>query len=88
MKVKKVINNNLVKSYNEKNEEILVMGCGIGFKKSIGDEIDESKIEKIYISKDKEVSNKLITLLENLPIEYIQSANEIISYAKISLGKK
>lgn len=88
MKVKKVINNNLVKSYNEKNEEILVMGCGIGFKKSIGDEIDESKIEKIYISKDKESSNKLITLLENLPIEYIQSANEIISYAKISLGKK
>ncbi|WP_250278515.1 BglG family transcription antiterminator LicT [[Clostridium] colinum] len=88
MKVKKVINNNLVKSFNENNQEILVMGCGLGFKKSEGDDIDEDKIEKIYISKDKETSNKLISLLEKLPLEYIQAANEIVSYAKVSLGKK
>ena len=88
MKIKKVINNNLVKSINENNEEVLVMGCGLGFKKQIGDDIDEDKIEKIYISKDKETSNKLIKLLEKMPIEYIQTTNEIVSYAKVSLGKK
>lgn len=46
MEIKKVINNNLVKSFNDKNQEVLVMGCGIGFKKLAGDIIDETKIEK------------------------------------------
>ena len=43
MKIKKVINNNLVKTQNEKKQELLVMGCGLGFQKHAGDMIDESK---------------------------------------------
>ena len=68
MEIKKVINNNLVKSVNDKNQEVLVMGCGLGFKKIVGDTIDETKIEKIYIANDKETSNKMVTLLEKVPI--------------------
>lgn len=33
MKVNKVINNNLVRSFDEKGNEVLVMGCGLGYKK-------------------------------------------------------
>lgn len=88
MEIKKVINNNLVKLFNDKNQEVLVMGCGLGFKKIVGDTIDETKIEKIYIANDKEASNKMVTLLEKVPIEHIQTANGIISFAKVSLGKK
>lgn len=88
MEIKKVINNNLVKSFNDKNQEVLVMGCGIGFKKLAGDIIDETKIEKIYVADNKEMSNKLVNLLEKVPIEHFQTANEIISFAKVSLGKK
>ena len=40
MKVIKVINNNIIKSYDAKNQEVLVMGCGIGFKKKPGDEVE------------------------------------------------
>ena len=88
MKVVKVINNNLIKSFDDKNNEILVMGCGLGFKKVPGDEIDGSLIEKIYTVNEKTNSSQLIQLLEKIPIEQIQTTNEIISFAKASLGKK
>lgn len=88
MKVDKVINNNLVRSYDEKGREALIMGCGLGFKKKPGDEIDESLVEKVYISASHERSNKLAAILENIPYENVQVTNEIISYARQSLGKK
>lgn len=88
MKVVKVINNNLIKSVDDKNNEILVMGCGLGFKKVAGDEIDESLIERVYTCNEKTNSSQLISLLEKIPLEHIQATNEIISFAKASLGKK
>lgn len=88
MKVDKVINNNLVRSYDEKGREALIMGCGLGFKKKPGDEIDESLVEKVYVSASHERSDKLAAILENIPYENIQVTNEIISYARQSLGKK
>ncbi|SFR94108.1 BglG family transcription antiterminator LicT [Anaeromicropila populeti] len=88
MKVVKVINNNLIKSYDEQHNEILVMGCGLGFKKSPGDEVNTSAIEKIYTCADKTSSHQLIGLLEKIPLEHVQVTNEIISFAKASLGKR
>lgn len=88
MIIDKVIGNNLVRSFDEKGKEILIMGCGIGFNKKAGQEVDAEKVEKIYSVEDKQHSNKLMTLLSGIPIEHIQTSNEIISYAKCSLGKK
>lgn len=88
MKVSKVINNNLVRSRDEKDQEILVMGCGLGFKKKVGDEIDQTKVERIYTCNDKVSSNRLISLLEKIPLEHVQVTNEILSYARVALGKK
>lgn len=73
---------------DDKNNEILVMGCGLGFKKVAGDEIDESLIERVYTCNEKTNSSQLISLLEKIPLEHIQATNEIISFAKASLGKK
>ena len=88
MKIDKIINNNLIRTFDNNGKEILVMGCGLGFQKKIGDTIDRSKIEKIYAIENKSDSNKLMTLLSEIPLEYIQVSNEIISYAKYSLGKR
>ena len=88
MTVDKVINNNLVRSINDKNQEVLVMGSGLGFKKHPGDPIDEQKIEKIYILSQNDGSGqRLELLLSKIPIEYIRVANDIISRARFSLGK-
>ena len=88
MKLDKIINNNLIRTFDNNGKEILLMGCGLGFQKKIGDTIDRSKIEKIYAIENKNDSNKLMNLLSEIPLEYIQVSNEIISYAKYSLGKR
>lgn len=88
MKIDKIINNNLIRAFDDNNKEVLVMGCGLGFKKKIGESIDKSKIEKIYSLENKNYSNKLVELLSDIPLEVIQTTNEIVSYARYSLGKK
>ncbi|MGX7149070.1 beta-glucoside operon transcriptional antiterminator [Enterococcus sp. DIV0840] len=88
MEVKKVINNNIVKSLDADNHEVLVMGKGIGFKKNVGDVIDDALIEKVYTSNADLNTNKLTQLLSNVRLEHLQVANEIIGFAKVSLGKK
>ena len=88
MKVLKVINNNIVKSLDSENNEVIVVGRGLGFKKNPGDHISSELIERVYTSKNNKESNKLTELLEKVPLEYIQVSNEIISFAKLSLGKK
>ena len=88
MKIKKVVNNNIVISDDSSDKEVVVMGRGIGFQKKIGEAIDESMIEKVYIDSDELSVSKLTQLLSEIPLEHIQVANEIISFAKVSLGQK
>lgn len=64
------------------------MGKGIGFQKKVGDPIDNGLIEKVYTSNKDMSTNKLTQLLANVQLEHLQVANEIISFAKVSLGKK
>ena len=44
MKIGKILNNNVVVIYQGETEKI-VMGCGIAFKKKVGDSIDENNID-------------------------------------------
>ena len=87
MKVDKVINNNLVRSHDDADREIMVMGSGLGFKKKPGDPIEKEKIEKIYILQGEEQGRHMEELLSEMPLECIQAANEIVDYAVVSLGK-
>ena len=63
------------------------MGCGLGFKKQVGEEIDETKIEKIYTIDEEKAANQLETVLSEMSLELIQITNDIVDYAKVSLGK-
>lgn len=88
MKITKVINNNVVCAFNEVNKEVVIMGKGLGFKAKEGMEIDELKIEKIFVMDSKSSIEKFKQLLENLPMEHFNVSNEIITYAKDILGVK
>ena len=88
MVINRLLNNNVVITIDSTGEEIIVMGKGIGYKKSKGDTIDEEKINKIFRISNKDISNKLQELLDNIPIEFIKICNEIIEYAEDKLNKK
>ena len=88
MLISKVINNNIVRSIDEENREVLVMGSGIGFNKSAGEVIIAEKIEKIYILNDDINSLRFEELMSQIPIEVIKLTNQIVDFGKVSLAKE
>ena len=88
MVIVKTVNNNVVISQNPvSGEELVLIGRGIGFQKKTGDEIDESKIQKQFHPAHHKNSDQYMALLEKIPFEYMRVADDIIAYAKCSLGK-
>lgn len=87
MKIHKVLNNNMVRSINEQNQEVIVLGKGLGFKKQPGDEINQSIIEKIYTLNDDNYSVKLESILSSFDFENIQLTNEIVELAEQRMNK-
>lgn len=88
MKIVRLINNNILCSLDENGNEIIVTGCGIGFKRKAGEELDPSKVEKIYHMKDKKSQNKLQELVEEIPLERMVVCSDLIEYFKTKLTSK
>lgn len=85
MFIKSIMNNNAILAINDSQKEVIVRGSGIGFKKSIGDMVDLTKIEKTYILTNSEVKNRLEQLLNTVSDEYFEISDEIIILAKTRL---
>jgi len=85
MIIKKIFNNNAILAKDSDKHEFVVMGCGVGFKRSLGEKVDESLIEKTFILKQKDASEKFKLLLEDIPSEYVSLCYDIIEYAKNTL---
>lgn len=88
MIIEKIFNNNAIVAKDSDNRELVVMGRGIGFKKSVGEKVDETLIEKTFILKQNDASEKFKLLLEDIPTEYVSVCYDIIEYAKNMLNTK
>lgn len=88
MRIEKIFNNNVVVVKDDNDMEKIVMGRGIAFKKKVGEEFDQSKIDKVFTLSNKEAVNKFQELIVDISIEHMELAEEIISYAKMQQGKK
>ena len=89
MIIEKVLNNNVVVSIDPKTKkEIILLGSGIAFNRKIGQEVDESKIEKTFILDDKTLGNKFKKLINQIPDGVFQLSHEIISHASKELNVK
>lgn len=82
-----VINNNVVSAVNERHQERILVGKGVGFKVRKGDMVDMSKVEKEYFLKSKTISGKLYALLAQTPEIYMEIADKIVKKANEALDK-
>ena len=82
MKILRVINTNSVLVKDSDGNETILLGAGIGYKQRPGKPVDETKIEKCFVLKDKTQQNRFQALVNNIPQEYIIVAEQIISLAK------
>ncbi len=88
MNILKIINNNIVSALDERGEEIIVMGKGLGFQAKAGNIINADKIEKVFRLNDESETGKFKDLLKAMPLEHIQISVEIIEYAKSVINKR
>ena len=86
MEISKVLNNN-VAVVIENNEEKIVMGRGICFKKKSGDTIEPEIIDKVFYLQNQEVLSRFKELVVDIPLEYLEIGEEIMDEARLSLGK-
>lgn len=82
LKIKKILNNNVVLSENKDAHEVVVMGKGLAFQKKIGEAIDTHKIEKVFTSRNNVFSEHFSQLMSEVAPEYIELASEIIEDSK------
>ncbi|MGG5216380.1 transcriptional antiterminator BglG [Rahnella variigena] len=87
MKIAKILNNNVVVVVNDQQREQVVMGRGLAFMKKTGDELDDSKIEKIFALQSDELVAHLTELLSHIPMEVMTTCDQIITLARGRLGK-
>lgn len=87
MRIDKIINNNIVSVLEADGKELIVVGRGLGFGAKPGQEIPESRIEKVFRLDDQGSFDKFKELLVNLPLEHIAISAEIINYAKSVLNR-
>lgn len=87
MRIKKVINNNII-VVDKNDQEIILMGRGLGFKKHTGDAVIPDRVEKEYYPKSQQSIDQLSSLLTNIELEDIRSASKIIMYARNKLSSE
>ena len=72
MKVIKCINNNVISCCGEDGREMVAMGRGLGFSVRPGDEIDDSRVEKLFRMENTEQTQKLTDLFASLPSREVE----------------
>lgn len=82
MKIKKILNNNLVLARDSQGNEVIVKGKGIGFNKQRFDTIEPDIIEKIFTPEDKNKSKELQSFLTSIPGEYLDFVQEFVDEIK------
>ena len=89
MYIEKLLNNNAFISLDENGDEIIVMGKGIAFGKKGNQKVDLTNLNyKIFSCKNKNINNKLISIVSDLSQEYILLTRKIISTFEKEYNKK
>lgn len=88
MRIKKVINNNVLCTIDEHAGEMIVTGKGIGYGKRVGEFVEDSQIEKIYRMEDRGWQKKLRELVSQIPIEHLELTGRLLEKIKKVIGKE
>lgn len=82
MRVVKVLNNSLILALDDDGKEVILMGKGIGFRKSTGARLKKEDIQKVFVVREREISRNIIRLAADIDEVYFDMAKSIIDYGK------
>lgn len=82
LRIKKVINNNILCVVDNSGNEMIVTGKGLGFQRKTGERADPALFEKTYHMENKAEQRKLRELCQQIPIEHLRLTQDLIEYIK------
>lgn len=88
MLIHKILNNNVIVVLEKNDEEKIMMGRGLAYKKKVGDTIDLANVDKTFSLSSHELSDNFIQLINDIPFEVFSLSDDIIAFAQAALKKK
>lgn len=88
MRIKKILNNNVVMIDDQFGEEAIVWGKGLAFNKKVGDLVDVAVIEKVFPVSDSEIFFKLQDVMKDIPIDYFEITSQILEMVEKEISEK
>lgn len=85
----KVLNNNVILAFDmNKNQELIIVGKGVGFGHRKNDilKLSNNEIEKLFITYDKKMKNQYYQLINFLDEDVMAVSEELIAMGEKSLG--
>ncbi|MCC0728076.1 MULTISPECIES: BglG family transcription antiterminator LicT [unclassified Clostridioides] len=83
MIIQQIYNNNVVLVLDEnQKKELILTGCGIGFQKKKGQEVDKSKIERTFVTQDESFIDKIGKLASQVDEKFFEVSTEVIAHAE------
>lgn len=76
----RVINNNIVITKNNQNQEYIAIGKGLGYRKNVNDRVLPNEIQKKYVLMSN--SNYIFHILEYIPFEVLELTEKIVDLAQ------
>lgn len=83
MIIQKIYNNNVVLVMDsESKKELVLAGCGIGFQKKVGQQVEQSKIEKKFVTENEALTKQITKVVTEVDENIFNISSKIIEYAK------
>ncbi|MFC0521992.1 glucose PTS transporter transcription antiterminator GlcT [Pontibacillus salicampi] len=86
--VERVLNNNVLVAVQENQEEVILIGKGIGFGKKKGYEVDLDSVEKLYRLEDASAQEKYKQLLPQINEEFVGFMNDVMDHIEERMNNK
>lgn len=85
MRIKKVINNNILCVIDEKGRESIVTGRGLGFGRKVGQFVEPAAVEKTYRMEDRAGQRRLRELVEQIPLDHLQLTEDLLAQIRAEI---
>lgn len=82
VKIVRVLNTNAVVSSDQEGRELIITGAGIGFKKKMGENLDEALADKTYYLESVDDSRRLQEVVKEISEEYLEIVSRIVKTAR------
>ena len=86
--IKKALNSSVLLVQDNKKQEFIILGKGIGYGRKAGELIDNSEENQIFMPIENPTAKKLMEMINSIPSSYFELTQDIINYASKELNTK